>query len=47
MPFLGIFFFNRYAKANSENMKDYGKNMESSCLKYEDVNNLYRWQGRS
>ena len=25
-------------------MKDYGKNKESSHLKYWDVNNLYRWE---
>ena len=34
---------NRYLKANNRYKKDYKKNKESSCLKYQDVNNLYRW----
>ena len=31
----------RYAKANSNYMKDYDKNKEPSYLKYWDVNNLH------
>ena len=30
-------------KANSKCMKGCDKNKQSSCLKYQDVNNLYGW----
>ena len=33
----------QYTKANGKYMKDYGKNKESSNLKYWDVNNLCGW----
>ena len=33
----------RYAKANNKYMKDHNKNIEFSCIKYLDANNLYGW----
>ena len=33
----------RYANANNNYMKTYGKSFESSCLTYLDTNNLYGW----
>ena len=34
----------QYAKAINKCMKDYDKNIEPSCLKYWDVNNLNGWE---
>ena len=34
----------RYAKTSNKYMKDYGKNKESSYLKYWDVSNLHGWE---
>ena len=31
----------RFANVNNKYMKNYDKNIESSCLKYFDLNNLY------
>ena len=37
----GVFHsVNRYRRANNKYMSDYGKNKESSYIKYWDVNNL-------
>ena len=33
----------RYAKTNNKYMKNYDKNIESSCIEYLDANNLYGW----
>ena len=33
----------RYAKENNKYMKNYDKNIESSCIEYLDANNLYGW----
>ena len=34
----------RYEKDNNKYIKDYHENIESSYLKYRDVNNLYEWK---
>ena len=36
-------FFHQYAKADNKYMKNYDKIKESLYLKYQDVNNSYRW----
>ena len=33
----------KYATANKKYMKNYNKNIPSSCLQYLDANNLYEW----
>ena len=33
----------RYTKANDKYIKNYDKNIESSCLMYLDANDLYVW----
>ena len=33
----------RYAKAINNYVKNYDKNIESSCIEYLDANNLYGW----
>ena len=34
----------RYARAIKKSMKDYDKSKKVSCLKYQDVNDLYCWR---
>ena len=33
----------RYAKAINNYVKNYNKNIESSCIEYLDADNLYGW----
>ena len=36
-------YVKRYAKTNNKHMKDYGKNKDSSYLKYWNANDLHGW----